>query len=424
MKNYLNNLPKKLKTLVYLARYISKKNNIPAYLVGGFVRDLILGAKNLDLDVVLEGDGVKFAEEFSAKLNARVIRHKRFGTATVYLKPHLKIDIASARKEFYMQPGSLPEVSRGTLQDDLFRRDFTINAMAISINGKDFGRFIDFFDGISDLKHKKIRILHNLSFIDDPTRMFRGIRFEQRYGFRIDANTLKALKEAVNLKILERIHPKRLSNELVLILKEKHPVKYLRRIQQLLGFDFITPRLSVTRKTYDLLSSIESEIKWFNKAYPKRRPLDTWLIYFMGLIDSLDIDDAKSTCQRFFFRKGEEKRILDYKKISDRVICRLIGKRIMPSKIFRRLEPLSYEVILLIKAKCKNPNTKKHIENFFEIYNGMRTFISGQDLHGLGVIPGPYYQKIFAKVLNAKLNGKIKTRQEELALIKKLISIK
>lgn len=424
MKEYLKKLPQEIQDLIFLASNLAYSNNMSVYLVGGFVRDLILGVKNLDLDIVVEGDGIKFAEDFATRLQARLIRHRRFGTATVVLKPNLKVDIASARKEFYLQPACLPEVIRGTLKDDLFRRDFTINAMAISITGKNFGRLIDFFDGYDDLKHKKIRILHELSFIDDPTRILRAIRFEKRYNFIIDAKTLRALREAVRLKILERVQPKRLGDELILILKEEHPVKQIRRIYQLLGCAFINPRLSITQRTYKLLNCIKTQISWFKKRYPKRRLLDTWLIYFMGIIDSLDINNVKLICKRFGFRKGETKRILGYKRFGHKVIPRLSQDKIRPPRIFSLLEPLSYEVILLIKAKCKNRNIKRYIVDFFDIYNGMRLYISGDDLRRLGVAPGPYYQKIFAKVLNAKLNGKIRTREEELALIKKLITVK
>jgi tRNA nucleotidyltransferase (CCA-adding enzyme) len=141
-------------------------------------------------------------------------------------------------------------------------------------------------------------------------------------------------------------------------------------------------------------------------------------------MDPVSISEARSICRKFVFRKGEEKRILAFKRIGRKFIQDLSKEKIKPSKIFALLEPLSYEVILMLKAKYKNRQLQKHIEDFFEIYNGMRICISGEDLHRLGVEPGPYYQKIFAKVLNAKLNGLVKTREDELALIKKLIKVR
>jgi tRNA nucleotidyltransferase (CCA-adding enzyme) len=421
MKTYLNNLPKEIQNLIRLTGDIASQNNMYAYLVGGFVRDLILGAKNLDLDIVVEGEGIKFAEALAQRLQAKLIRHRRFGTATVILKKRLKVDIATARREYYPQPAQLPEVTPGTLKDDLIRRDFTINAMAISINQSDFGRFIDFFGGKEDLFLKKIRILHDLSFIDDPTRILRAIRFEQRYNFKIEPKTLRLLKEAVRLKMLEKTQPQRLRDELILILKEEHPLKQLKRIKGLTGFKFVNPGLSLSQKTTELLKSIQGRIDWFRKNYPRRRQLDTWLIYLIGLLEPLDINKIRSVCKRFAFRRGEEKRILNYKKMSRKIIQELSRMKIKPSKIFTLLEPLSYEVIILIKAKSRNIRLQKHIEIFFEIYNGMRPYICGEDLRKLGIAPSPFYQKVFTKVLEAKLNGLVKTKEEELLLIKKLI---
>ena len=431
MKEYLERLLKEIRDLINLASDIAGRNNMSAYLVGGFVRDLILGVKNLDLDILVEGDGIRFAEIFSEAKKAEVVRHIRFGTATVILNDHLKVDIATARREYYPQPAHLPVVAFGTLKDDLIRRDFTINAMAININRQNFGSFIDFFGGKADLFHKKIRVLHNLSFIDDPTRILRAIRFEQRYNFRIEEETLKLLKEAVNSEMLEKVQPQRLRDELILILKEERPLKELRRIEELTGFNFISPGLSLSKKAVAFLKSIEQQIAWFRKNCPKHRRMDTWLIYLIGLIGALNINSIKLICKRFAFRKGEEKRILTYKEFSPKFMRKLSCRKIKPSKIFNLLQPLSYEVIILLKAKYsrrsrdpalagKNKNIIRHIKDFLQSYNGRRLYISGEDLRRLGLAPGPYYQKFFRCVLNAKVDGMVKTKKEELEFIKKL----
>lgn len=421
MQKYLEKLPKETSSIIRLASDMASRGNISAYLVGGFVRDLILGIKNLDLDIVVEGDGIKFAQDLASLLNARVIRHSRFGTATILIKHNQKVDITSARKESYPEPASLPLVARGTLEDDLGRRDFTINAMAISITGTNSGKLIDFFGGEADLKNKKIRILHNLSFIDDPTRILRAIRFEQRYNFKIEPQTLVRLKEAARLEMLEKVGPQRLRDELILILKEEHPIKPIKRIDNLVGFNFISRDIALSGRTYKLLRSIEAQIKRFKKTYHQRREIDTWLIYLMGLLDNLSINEVKNICEKFVFRKGEGKRILSYKNINRKFISEFSQNKIKPSRIFILLEPLSYEVIILLKTKYKNRNICKHVDDFLEIYNGMRLLISGEDLHKLGVVPGPYYQEVFAQVLKAKLEGLVKTKAEELALIKKVI---
>jgi len=421
MKEYLKKLPQEIQDLISLAGEVAGRHKMPAYLVGGFVRDLILGVQNLDLDIAVEGDGIKFAEDFGRILKAKITRHQHFGTATLVINPDLKIDIATARKEFYPEPAHLPVISASGLRDDHFRRDFTINAMAIAINGDNFGELVDFFGGRADLKKKSIRILHELSFIDDPTRILRAVRFEKRYNFKIEPKTLKFLKEAVKLKMLQKVQPQRVRDDLILILKEKDPVKVLKRLEQLAGFGFIEPKLKLAKNNYQLLTDIQKQINWFNKAYPHRRLLDAWLIYLMGLFDKLTMLEVRLVCRRFVFRTGEEIRLLNTKGISKKFIYSLSRKNLKPAQIFSLLEPLSYEVILFIKAKYRDPQLQKHIAEFFEIYNGMRILISGEDLHKMGMSPGPRYQKIFTKVLNAKLNGEVKTKDDELQLIKKLI---
>lgn len=419
MKKYLNKLPKDILDLIYKASDIAGRKNLPVYLVGGFVRDLILRVRNLDLDMVVEGCGVDFAQEFAKHLKAKLIMHRRFGTATIYLSDQLKIDIASARIEFYPSPAHLPVVEYASLKDDHFRRDFTINAMAINIGRDNFGELIDLFGGERDLKSKSVRILHNLSFIDDPTRILRAIRFEQRYDFKIEPQTLKLLKNAARLKMLEKVEPQRIRDELILVLKEERPIKELKRINDLAGFGFIDKRLRILKNILSLLVSVEKEVERFKKANSFRRPLDAWLIYFMGLTNLLSAGNLKSICSKFGLKKGEEKRILAYKKIKLGIISALSKKTVTPSKIFDLLEPLSYEVTLALKAKYRNRYLQEHVNDFFEIYNDIRISLSGEDLHKLGIPPGPRYKEIFSKVMAAKLNGLVKTREEELEFIKK-----
>ncbi len=418
MKEYLDKIPKELKDLINKVRDLAVRENSKAYLVGGFVRDLILGVKNLDLDIVIEDNGIKFAESFAHSLGAKITVHKQFGTATVFVSHLLKIDFSSARCEFYPKPAHLPVVTPGCLRDDLFRRDFTINAMAIGLNDD---KLIDYFGGQADLKNKVIRILHPLSFVDDPTRILRAIRFEQRYNFKMERKTLSLLKEAGRMNLLERVHPHRLRDDLILILKEENPIKELKRLEKLMRFEFILPKMSVSKKTYLLLKALEKEVKWFNKKDSQRRRLDIWLIYLIGLFDSLDVKTVKKICRKFGLRKGEEKRVLTYKQFKLKGIKDLSKTKIRPSRVYALLEPLSYESIIALRAKHNNSIFRRNIADFLEIYNGMRILVCGDDLRCLGLLPGPRYQKIFSLVLNAKLNGEVKTKDEELSLIKGLL---
>ncbi|MFC1630994.1 hypothetical protein ACFL2I_00360, partial [Candidatus Omnitrophota bacterium] len=176
-------LPPRIISLIRKIGAIGQDHGFPAYLVGGFIRDLLLGADNLDLDIVVEGDGLRFASLLQERIVLKVTGHKRFGTATITLPSGFKIDLASARRESYAHPAALPSVSQSSIKEDLFRRDFTINALAMAINRDDFGRLLDLLAGQQDLIKKKIRVLHDRSFIDDPTRIIRAIRFAQRYNF-------------------------------------------------------------------------------------------------------------------------------------------------------------------------------------------------------------------------------------------------
>lgn len=421
MEKLIQKLPVEIKKLTLAAQQVADDYRMPVYLVGGFVRDLLLGVKNLDLDFVVEADGIEFARKLSEKLKASIITHKRFGTATVILKNNLKVDIASARAECYPQPACLPEVKISSLKEDLKRRDFTVNAMALSLNSSNFAELIDYFRGRKDLKDKKIRILHDQSFIDDPTRILRAVRFETRYNFTIEPKTLRLLKSAARKKMLKLVEPQRIRDELLPLLKENQPLKPIKRLNKLAGFGFIDHRISLNNKVLTFLKAIEKQIAWFHQRFPKRRQLDSWLMYLAGLLDSLNEDSLIKICNEFAFRKGETKRICSLKEITKRKIKLLSQKNIKGSEIFSILEPLSYETILLIRAKYKNYYLLEHIKDFFEIYNGMRVCVSGKDLHKMGLVPGPGYREIFIKVLNEKLNSNIKTKKEELALIRKLI---
>jgi tRNA nucleotidyltransferase (CCA-adding enzyme) len=424
MKQYLEKLPKEILDLIHLAQEVSCRQNIPAYLVGGFVRDLLLGVKNFDLDIVVEGDGIEFAQELSSILKAKILAHRRFGTATITIDHNFKIDITSARKEYYPAPAHLPVVQPGSLRDDLLRRDFTINAMAINIGCTDFGNLIDLFGGKRDLKQKKIRILHALSFIDDPTRILRAVRFEQRYNFKIEPGTLKELQEAVKLDMLQKVQPQRIRDELMLILKEERPLKQLKRLQALARFAFISEKLKPSANTFKLISSVENNIDDFKTIHHRHRHILPWLVYFSALADSLSVQETEQICRKFVFRKGEEKIILSSKKIKPEFIRRLSAKNIRPSVIYKLLEPFSFEAIIFMKAKYAGGVIREHIERFLASYSGTRIHISGHDLRDLGAMPGPGYQKTFDKILNARLDGLLVSKEEELVLARKLLKVR
>jgi tRNA nucleotidyltransferase (CCA-adding enzyme) len=421
MRKYLRKLPVELKEVISRTVKVSQKIHMPAYLVGGCLRDLILGVKNLDLDIAIEGSGIVFAQNLAKQLKAVLKIHERFGTAALILTNGLKVDIVTTRREKYPYSAALPVVSPGSLREDLTRRDFTINAMAINLVGSKDQEIIDPYGGQDDLVSGKIRILHNLSFKDDPTRILRAVRFSQRFDFKIEPKTLELLKEAITDRALDRVNPHRMRDELILIFKEQNPFKSIKQLSDLGALSFVNTKLKISKSTQALFKSIDKQITWFVKNFTLNRQLDFWLIYFAGFLESLTNAQIKVIACRFGLCKGDQKRVISYYQRRTKLISALSKKQLAPERVFSLLEPLSYETIILLSATTPNKNFKKYLVDFFKIYHGMRLCVSGDDLKGLGILPGHEYQNIFAKVLAAKLNGKVKNRQTELALIRKLV---
>lgn len=228
-------LPKKVLDILLLAGSIGDSMCIKVFCVGGFVRDALLHYHNLDIDIVVEGNGMEFAKELSSLLKGTLVLYRRFGTATVATRDNFKIDIATARIEHYEFPGALPMVSFSSIKDDLQRRDFTINAMSFSLNKVPWSRLLDPFNGKRDLEKGIIRVLHNKSFIDDPTRIYRAVRFEQRYDFVICDETERLIKEAIELGALNKVSEYRIKKEKALVQAEKNPSKVFDRLEQFIG---------------------------------------------------------------------------------------------------------------------------------------------------------------------------------------------
>ncbi|MEI8355695.1 MAG: CBS domain-containing protein, partial [Deltaproteobacteria bacterium] len=271
--------------------------DLSVYAVGGFVRDLILGMKNSDLDVTVEGDGIRFAEAFAGSHNCRVKSHQKFGTAVIIFPDGLKVDVASTRLEYYESPGDLPIVERSSLKMDLYRRDFIINTLAIRLNKTGFGLLTDYFGALADLREKTIRVLHNLSFVEDPTRVFRALRFEQRLDFHIAAHTEKLIKNAVKMNFLSKLGGKRLLTEIIYILREKEPIKALERMASLGLLKFIHPELVLTAGTRALQEEAQKVFSWFELLFLDH-PHEKWVVFFLTLCAELTDEQFWLTCTR------------------------------------------------------------------------------------------------------------------------------
>lgn len=242
MKNFIQGLKNKYPYLYDTVDSIAREadnNGLKVYLVGGFVRDIIIGRENFDVDIVVEKEGIAFSRVLSEKFKATLKEYKPYGTATLLLRRNeskenvIKIDIATARREKYLRPGAMPSVEFSSLKDDLERRDFTVNAMAISMNPGNSGKTLDYFGGMGDIDKKLIRVLHDNSFLDDPTRVYRAVRFEASLDFNIETHTEALIIEAVNRNIFKTIEPYRVKKELDLILSAKKAASCLARMRKL-----------------------------------------------------------------------------------------------------------------------------------------------------------------------------------------------
>ncbi|MFH1645621.1 MAG: DHHA1 domain-containing protein [Candidatus Omnitrophota bacterium] len=417
--------------LVKLIGALADEKGFKVFCVGGFVRDILLGVKNFDVDIVLEEKGLQFAKTLSDRLKGALVVHRRFQTATVVFRPSIfniskldvckdikfKVDVATARKEYYEYPAALPTVIFSSIKQDLYRRDFSVNAMAVSLNKGSFGRLVDFYNGQKDLRAKKIRILHDLSFVEDPTRIFRAVRFEQRYNFAIEPHTENLIKTAVNLDMFGRTQKQRLRDEIILILSEPKPVKALVRMHELHELRFIHEKLKFNKHLLKMFDSIEQSCSWFELSFIDKRPIDKWLIFFAAIVYDLSLGQLKMLCEEFIFRKGDEKRLLLCKKETKKISKILQSKRsVLPSTIFKYLEGLPYEVILFIMAKTDFQVAKERISCFLREHHGVKLSITGKDLKSLGISPGPNYKKFLDYILSQKIDGKIKTRDDEMKL--------
>jgi tRNA nucleotidyltransferase (CCA-adding enzyme) len=289
-----NSLPDELVAPVNEAIALAGNRKQPLYLVGGVVRDLLLGQINdvCDLDLIVEGDALGLAGEFAEKSGGKLTAHLMFNTAKIELAD-CTIDIAMARTETYAKPGALPVVTAGTLQTDLFRRDFTVNAMAVSLNQSNYGELIDLYGGLKDLKAKTIRVLHDKSFTDDATRIWRAIRYEQRLGFQIEPETLSLLKR--DLPLMKTVGGYRLRHELELVLKEKEPEKMLLRVHELDVLKELHPSLKVN----DRLISMFKEARHNKTATPD---------YYLGLLlYHLNAEDLQQISKYLRFSAGQVK---------------------------------------------------------------------------------------------------------------------
>lgn len=395
--------------------------DLAVYAVGGFVRDLLLDQANYDIDITVEGDGILFAETFATKHDCRVKSHRKFGTAVIVFPDGFKIDVASTRLEYYETPGALPTVERSSLKMDLYRRDFTINTLAIRLNGASRGMLVDYFGALKDLRERTIRVLHNLSFVEDPTRVFRAIRFEQRLKFRIAPHTENLIRNAVKMNFLEKLGGKRLLAELVHIFRESDALKSVERMAGLGLLPFIHSSLTYSEKIQRLLEESRRIIDWFELLFLER-PFEKWVVYFLSLTDELDNDSFWEVCTRLAVAEHYKEKLVDTRKEGRGTLSKLErrvgrGEKIANSEIYFRLRDLPAEVLLYLMARTPLPEVKRQVSLFFTHLQNVRLHVGGDDLKRIGVPPGPCFRILLDRALAARLDGEAETREDEIRII-------
>ncbi len=381
------------------------------YLVGGTVRDILLGERGFDVDIAVEGDAIALAQALADALGGRVRAHEKFGTAVVLYGDDERVDVVTARTEFYDAPAALPTVEHASIREDLFRRDFTINAMAVSLKGDDFGRLVDPFGGRRDLEAKRIRVLHNLSFIDDPTRIFRAIRYENRYGFAMDDHTVRLAHGCIEMGLVGDLSSARLRDELVALLEEGEIEHSILRLAELGADRAIHPHLAADDEAVSLIRRMRE----MNERYALGVP--AWRFALIALARKLPPDEIYDWLARLKVRKRDAELIAHAVTVAPRLVERLEGREIEPAAVVALADPYAPDAPLFALAL----RDLEPLHRYFRELRDVRLDISGADLAELGLDESPRVGEILAELRRRKLNGELDGRESELAAAMELI---
>ncbi|HBH27261.1 MAG TPA: prohead protease [Desulfofustis sp.] len=400
---------------------VADETGAHCYVVGGFVRDLLLKKATIDLDIVLEGDGITFARQLAERLGGRVREHERFGTATVILNDEMKLDVATARLEYYEYPAALPTVELSSIKLDLYRRDFTINAMAMQLNPAHFGLLIDFFNSQNDLKQRAIKVLHNLSFVDDPTRIFRAIRFQQRMGFVIAKHTERLIRNAVKMNLFGKDDDPRFFSELKILLDEEHATGALEQLAEFGLFFFLwpdlKPHLKLDRRFRHILRQTQQALTWFKLLYLEDQ-YEQWAVYLLAVMSRSPDRVLAGFCKRFRLPPKTMAMLLEEKQKGER-IAHVFARHphLSPSKIYELLKDLRIEGLLYVMAIARKQEIKKAVSLFVTSLRYESPLLSGSDLIRMGFAPGPEFKQMLDSLLAARLDGVTSSLDDERTFI-------
>jgi tRNA nucleotidyltransferase (CCA-adding enzyme) len=405
-------------TLLRLVAEAAAARQMPLYLVGGLVRDLLLGRLATDFDLVVEGDAIILAKALAAQHGGRVTAHVRFGTAQWFLPDSdgRALDFISTRSETYNHPGTLPTVKPGRLADDLARRDFSINTLAVRIDGEHWGELHDEMDGLNDLKHGLVRVLHPQSFQDDPTRLFRAVRYEQRYGFQIAPETLVLIPPARHL--IASLSAERLRHELDLILGEEQTVAMLNRLAELDLLEPVDPALAWNKTERErFLRGLSLALDGYSKAIPPSAG-KSFLNWHFWLLD-LATADIQSLERRLHFHA----KLLVSLLAASALFADLpsLAGMVKPSQCVTRLEDLPLTAVYAVFLSIPDGQARQKLHNYLETWRHVKPKTNGHDLKKRGLLPGPRFQQILTRLRQAWLDGEVKTELQEMELLDMLI---
>jgi tRNA nucleotidyltransferase (CCA-adding enzyme) len=381
------------------------------YLVGGTVRDILLHERSFDVDIAVEGDGIALARALAEELDGRVTPHQKFGTAVVQYGDGGRVDVVTARTEFYDAPAALPSVEHATIREDLFRRDFTINAMAVSLKGEDFGRLVDPFGGRRDLDARTIRVLHNLSFVDDPTRIFRAIRYENRYGFRMDEHTLRLARGCVDMGLVGDLSSARLRGELESLLEEGEVEHSILRLAEVGVASAVQPHLAAD----------EEAVRLFERLRELRDELGVdvpvWRLGLEALARKLPPDELYEWLERLSVRRRDAEAIAQAVTVGPKLAERLAHGR-QPAAVAEVADRLPEDALLFALAL----EDSDALRSWFKRLRDVRLEVTGRDLAALGLGESPRVGEVLAELRRRKLNGELDGRESELDAARELIA--
>jgi tRNA nucleotidyltransferase (CCA-adding enzyme) len=407
---------------------------VSVYIVGGWVRDLLLGIRNQDVDIVVEGDGLAYARALAQQENLHLTTPARLGPAVILGPDGFTLRVVTARAASDSCPVALPTIGQGSLQHDLTRRDFTINTLAIRLNTPHFGELLDFYGGQRDLKDKTLRVVHSRCFVDDPTRLLRAIRFEVRFGLHPGKETLRLMHGAATIELLQRLPSARFGEEMRLLLSERDAHKAVARLAACNLLQCIHAAVVWSPRLDQVFRNIDDVLAWYRIAslhWPSHPPGETaahhgdevepWLVRLIALLEPLS-DLAVHEALRRLNLPRRHVDTVHTARVVRRAIPRLASRPpLSPAEIYRILAGQRLEVLLFLLAKTTAAAAQQQIVAYLETYRHVKPQLSGHDLRAMGLTPGPVFRMLLKRLLEARLNGEVTNATEERTFVQRLL---